>query len=84
VPVHTAWDIGQNVALREKALKYSEEMLKILVWLARNSDNPTVKLAAADKVLDRAHGRPPQPHDGDGQGGSMTTLMAVTGVPEPD
>jgi len=74
----------ENVTLKQKALKYSEEALRTLVWLMRYSENPTVKLAATDKILDRAHGRVPLSLEHDGKGGGAITLLVVTGVPEPD
>lgn len=74
----------ENKTLRERALRYSDEMLRVLVSLARYSENPTVKLAAADKVLDRAHGRAPLTLDQDGKGNGVISFVVFTGVPEPD
>lgn len=74
----------ENMTLKQKALKYSEEALRTLVWLMRYSENPTVRLAATDKILDRAHGRVPISLEHDGKGGGAVTFMVITGVPEPD
>jgi len=74
----------KNQTLMDRALRYSDEMLRVLVDLARHSENPTVKLAAADKILDRAHGRAPLNLDMDGKGNGMVSFVVFTGVPEPD
>jgi hypothetical protein len=55
-----------NMMLR--AQEYCEEMLEVLVDLARHSTSESTKLSAATQVLDRGHGRPgtvkmPDPHD---------------------
>ena len=47
-----------NLLLRSQ--EYSEEMLGVLVDLARNSTSESIKLSAATQVLDRAHGKPGQ------------------------
>jgi len=41
------------------ALQYAEEMLNRMVDLARNAESEAVRLAAADKILDRALGKAP-------------------------
>ena len=55
-----------NMMLR--AQEYCEEMMEVLVDLARHSTSESTKLSAATQVLDRGHGRPgtvkmPDPHD---------------------
>jgi hypothetical protein len=47
-------------AYAEKALAYADEMLKRMVDLARNAESEAVRLAAMDKILDRALGKAPQ------------------------
>jgi hypothetical protein len=54
VPVKQKW------AYAEQALKYAEEMLDRMVDLARNAESEAVRLAAQDKILDRALGKAPQ------------------------
>jgi len=46
--------------IREAAQEYSQEALQILISVARNSDSDAAKVAAANSVLDRAHGKPGQ------------------------
>ena len=50
---------GQKWAFAELALTHAEDMLNIMVDLAHNADNEAVRLAAADKVVDRAMGKAP-------------------------
>lgn len=46
-------------ALKEVAGEYSDEAIQTLVDVMRDPETPpAVKVAAADKLLDRAHGRP--------------------------
>ena len=53
--------------------------------LALHGKTEQFRLAATERCIDRGWGRPPQPHDGDGQGqGGPIALMVFTGVPEPD
>jgi len=48
-----------TVALKEVAGHYSEEAVKTLVDVMRDPETPpAVKVQAADKLLDRSHGRP--------------------------
>jgi hypothetical protein len=50
-----------NVALTVLAQAYTEEMLDILVSLARSSDvSPSARARAAEAVLDRGNGKPTQ------------------------
>lgn len=47
-----------NLAMRAGEL--SEEMIKIISNLARNSKSDSIRLSAAIQILDRAHGKPAQ------------------------
>lgn len=48
-----------TIDLKHKALEYSEEALQVFVEVMRDTTAPqAVRLAAADKLLDRSHGRP--------------------------
>jgi hypothetical protein len=48
-----------TVALKDMAGHYSEEAVKTLVDVMRDPETPpAVKVQAADKLLDRSHGRP--------------------------
>jgi hypothetical protein len=48
---------GQKWAYAERALQYAQEMLDRMVDLARNAESEAVRLAAMDKILDRALGK---------------------------
>ncbi|MGZ8096732.1 MAG: hypothetical protein ACXWUD_10895 [Methylosarcina sp.] len=49
-----------TMALKEVAAQYSEEAIETLVQVMRAPEtSPAVKIQAADKLLDRSHGRPP-------------------------
>ncbi len=48
-----------TIALKEMAGQYTEEAVKTLVSVMRDPESPSaVKVQAADKLLDRSHGRP--------------------------
>lgn len=64
---------------REYALDGAKEMKRIAL---QGKFEPT-RVQAIDRMHDRIFGKPPQPHDGDGLGGSII-LQVYTGVPEPD
>jgi hypothetical protein len=53
---------GQKWRYAEKALVYAEAMLERMVQLARTAESEAVRLAAQDKILDRALGKAPQQH----------------------
>jgi hypothetical protein len=64
---------------RAKAAELADEMIRIGL---KGKFEPT-RVQAIDKIQDRIFGKPPQPHDGNGLGGSIV-LQVFTGVPEPD
>lgn len=48
-----------TIALKEMANEYTERALKVLVQVMEDPEAPhAARVAAADKVLDRGHGRP--------------------------
>jgi hypothetical protein len=51
--------------------------------IAEFSKNDRDAISAINTLLDRGHGRAPQPHDGDGEGGPIT-IKIITQVPVPD
>ena len=63
--------------VRDLARKYTVEAIETLVEIMRDAQcTPAVRVAAANALLDRGHGRPPQAietsHD--------TTLVVMTGI----
>lgn len=51
--------------IREAAQEYSAQALQVLVDVATNSESDAAKVAAANAILDRAHGKPRQAVDVD-------------------
>lgn len=48
-----------TVSLKNMAGAYSSEAVKVLVEVMRDPESPSaVRISAADKLLDRSHGRP--------------------------
>ena len=43
----------------EKALRHAEDMLDVLVHIAKYGESETARVSAADKVIDRAMGKAP-------------------------
>ena len=74
---------AEKIAFRHRFRAKEVELADNLITLALHGKTEQIRLAATERCIDRGWGRPPQPHDGDGQGGPMT-LMVYTGVPEPD
>jgi hypothetical protein len=74
---------AEKIAFRDRFRAKEVELADNLINLALHGKTEQIRLAATERCIDRGWGRPPQPHDGDGQVGPMT-LMVVTDVPEPD
>lgn len=51
--------------IREAAQEYSAEALAVLVKVATMGESEAAKVAAANSILDRAHGKPSQAIDVD-------------------
>jgi hypothetical protein len=51
--------LSQKWKYAERVLQYADEMLDILVVIARDGKTDAVRAAAADKVIDRAMGKAP-------------------------
>jgi hypothetical protein len=59
-----------KMALAELCQAYTQEMVEILVTVARDRKaTPTARAAAAEAVLDRGNGKPAQYHEMGGMGG---------------
>lgn len=59
-----------TIELQQAAREYSGEALQTLVQICRHGGSEQARIAAANSILDRAYGRPPQAlhHTGDGGG----------------
>lgn len=51
--------------VKAAASKYTAEALETLAEIMRDSENDSARVAAADKLLDRGHGKSRQPLDHD-------------------
>jgi hypothetical protein len=49
--------------VRAAAQRYTVEAIEMLASIMRNGESEAARVAAADKILDRAHGRPSQAVD---------------------
>lgn len=68
-----------TASIREIAGLYTEQAVNALVGILAGGDGipAAAQVAAAKELLDRAHGRPTQPIDGDGQGGAIKTVQEI-------
>jgi hypothetical protein len=67
--------------IREMARAASPDALQALIDVMKDSEAPhAARVTAADKILDRAWGKPAQPIDGDGQGGGMELIHRIERV----
>lgn len=61
--------------IRDAAQEYSDQALKVLVHVAVNGQSEAAQVAAANAILDRAHGKPKQSVDM--KGDIKATITAV-------
>lgn len=64
--------------LKVAAAVYTKEMLLVLVGIANNSESDTARVAAANSILDRAHGKPTQTLAGDKDNPLLVPVLNVT------
>lgn len=71
-----------TATVKEICRQYAPAVIVEMARLAKEAESETARIAAGKEILDRAYGKAPQPHDGDGDGGAMRLLVTViTGVP---
>lgn len=63
--------------IREAAQEYSQEALDTLAKVMRDGDSAAAKVAAANSILDRAHGKPKQSMDIDANVDASVTLVEL-------
>jgi hypothetical protein len=52
---------GERIAFHEAARQYGQKALQVMVSILMDENQPaSLRLAAANDLLDRAYGRPPQ------------------------
>jgi len=58
--------------IRSLARAHTETAINVLAGIMQQADAPpAARVAAVNSLLDRGWGKPPQPHDGDGEGGPV-------------
>lgn len=71
--------------IREAAQQYSEQALQVLVNVATAGESEAARVAAANAILDRAHGKPKQSVDVDASVKATITAVEWRVVrPNPD
>lgn len=70
-------DVGE---VKELARAHTVEAITTLVEMMRGASSERVRVAAADSLLDRAHGRPAQAVTGEDGGPIKAILQVVTGI----
>ena len=68
---------ADKLAFRDRFRAKEVELADNLINLALHGKTEQIRLAATERCIDRGWGRPPQPHDGDGQGGPMTLIGPI-------
>lgn len=63
--------------IKALAMKAAPEIIRGLIKIATKSENEAVRVAASKELLDRAIGKAPQPHDGDGSGGAIRFAVSA-------
>lgn len=56
---------------------YTTEALETLAEVMRKGESDAARVAAADKLLDRGHGKAPQPQTGEGGKGPVAVLHMI-------
>jgi len=64
--------------VRVMARKHGPRMIEHLAAIAERGESESARVTAIKEILDRAYGKPVQPHDGDGNGGSIKLDTALT------
>jgi hypothetical protein len=64
--------------LSEMAKDHAETALTVLVEIARQGESEGARVSAANAILDRAYGKPPQALDHKSSDGSMSPMDART------
>ena len=65
--------------IREAAQEYTEQALAVLVEVMTTGDSAAARVAAANSVLDRAHGKPGQSMQLDANVNASVTVVELCG-----
>lgn len=72
-----------RAVITQKCLDACPEAVETVIWEMKHSDNPMIRLHAAQTILDRGMGRPGHGNDR-AAGQIMDMLTVITGVPRPE
>lgn len=70
--------------LAEMAKEHAEKALGVLVQIAQAGESEAARVSAANAILDRAYGKPPQSMDQKSSDGSMTPGPATIQIVAAD
>lgn len=68
-----------TASVKEAAQKFTDDALETLAQIMRDGESEAARVAAANSILDRGHGRPKQALDVDAT--VAATIQVITGVP---
>lgn len=57
------------------AQEYTQEALDTFAAIMKGGESEAARVAAADKILDRGHGKAPQPQTGEGGKGPVKVMF---------
>jgi len=75
---------AETLAVRAAARVVSVEMLEVLIDVVRNGEDEKNRIAAADRVLDRAIGKPVQSIEGTDDGPAIRVNFGPTIMVPPE
>lgn len=61
--------VAQRMSISELAQSHAEVAMKTLAEIAAKGESETARVSAANAILDRGFGKPPQAHQHTGRGG---------------
>ncbi len=70
--------------IKALARQYAPEAVRELARLATKAESEQARVSAIKEILDRAYGKSPQPHDGDGEGGAIQHAIRISFVSPPN
>lgn len=74
-----------TVDVREAAQAFTVDAIDTLARIMKADEQPAAaRVAAANSLLDRGHGKSTQPIEASGPDGGAMTFQIVTGVPRAD
>lgn len=69
-----------TASIREAAQEYTQEALEVLAEVMRRGDSAAARVAAANSILDRGHGKPKQSVEASGPDGGPIPVSSTLNV----